>query len=43
MWSNEDVINYAMTTLCGKDFDICVIDFVRLSSNVSFEMRKKHG
>ncbi len=43
MWSNNDVFNYGMSTLCGKYFDICVIDFLRLCSNVSFEMRKKHG
>ncbi len=38
MWSNNDVFNYGMSILCGKNFDICVFDFLRLCSNVSFEI-----
>jgi hypothetical protein len=42
MWSKTDVFEYAMVIFHGKDFDICVIDFLLLCSNVPFAMRKKH-
>jgi hypothetical protein len=41
MWSIDDVFKYAMSTIRGKDFDICVIDFLSLYSNISYEMKKK--
>ncbi len=41
MWSIDDVLKDEKSTIRGKDFDICVIDFISLYSNVSYEMKQK--
>jgi len=41
MCSTNDVLKYAMSTFCGKDVNICLIDFFHCS-DVSSPMRKKH-
>jgi hypothetical protein len=41
MFSTNDVFQYAMSQIHGKDFDICIIDFLAVCSNISNEIKRK--